>query len=147
MAALVPAAPARQRLEALARVGVGLRRAAQLAQVSVRTAQGIRTGRRALVCRQVALAILDLRPSLARGQRVNGYETRRMIAILQTEGFTRAALARRLGLRSPTLQLNRRRVTVRNALKVRAFYAFVTAHGGADEEAGAASAISVCTAK
>ena len=129
MAALVPAAPARQRLEALARVGVGLRRAAQLAQVSVRTAQGIRTGRRALVCQHVARAILGLRPSLARGQRVNGYETRRMIAILQAEGFTRTALARRLGFHSPRVQLRHRHVTVRNALKVRALYGLLTAEG------------------
>jgi len=126
----VDPAPTRRRLADLAALGIGHRRAAYLAGVAVSTIQRIRHAATPTIRRRVADAILAIeRPSLAHGQRVRSYQTRRLIDSLEREGFTRAQLAARLGLRSGRLHLHDDRVTVRNALKVQALYQQLTAEG------------------
>jgi hypothetical protein len=56
------------------------------------------------------------------GQHVTGWRTWRLIDSLERDGFTRRALAFKLGLRGRGLQLHHRRITVRNALKMRVVY-------------------------
>ena len=129
---LVPPDAARLKLEQLAAVGVGHRRAAHLAGIAVSTVQSIRTRARPHICLRVEQAILGItRPSLARAQRVNGYRTRYLLACLLREDLTRRWIAMRLGVRSGQVRLRRNTgaVTVTTALKVQALYAAVNADG------------------
>lgn len=56
------------------------------------------------------------------GAHVSGVEVRRRIQQLLIERFTRAEIARRLGLKRGRLELHTDRVTLRNVLKVRRLY-------------------------
>jgi hypothetical protein len=93
------------------------------------TIRRIRQGRVRRILERVEQAILSIqRPSLAHGCKVPAWATRRLLFILIREGFEEPELARRLGLHAERLQyLTRRRVTVRTALRVRAFYQRATA--------------------
>jgi hypothetical protein len=125
-------AAARRRLEALAAVGVGHRRAAHLSGLAVSTIQSIRTGSRPTICQRVEQAILGIRrPSLAHGQRVNGYRTRHLLACLLREGLSKRWIAGRLGVRSGQLKRRPGQVSVATALKVQALYTTVV---GEDDE-------------
>lgn len=126
---LVDAQPAREKLQALAAVGVGHRRAATLAGVSCRTVQRIRTGQASQIRASVERAILNItRPTLAKGARVQGYETRHRLESLLRDGYERATLARWLGLKGDRIQLHNPCVTVATALKVRALYHSLVGH-------------------
>lgn len=114
----VDAGPARRRLEELKALSVGIRQAAKLAGLSVRTVQRIRTGASANIRPAVARAILGIQePYKAGGVRVNGYTTRHYIESLLREDYVEADIARRLGFRGPTLRLGPN-VTVRTARRV-----------------------------
>jgi hypothetical protein len=119
-------ARAQARLLALARLGLGLHRVAALAHISVSTAQRIRSGHATAIRAAIDRSIQELQPSLAKGQHINSYQTRRLVRCLEGEGFTRAELARRLGLRGQRLTFHPS-VTVRNALKVRALWEQISA--------------------
>lgn len=56
------------------------------------------------------------------GAKVDAAETWKLIRRLQAERFTKAMIARALGLRGKSLKLDADRVTVRNALKVRRLF-------------------------
>lgn len=117
---------AQLRLLELAKLGIGLHRAAELAHISVSTAQRIRSGQANAIRARVDRAIQQIPPSLAKGQRVNSYQTKRLVRCLEKEGFTKAALASKLGLRGKRLTFHPK-VTVRNALKVRALWEQISA--------------------
>jgi hypothetical protein len=53
---------------------------------------------------------------------VRAYPTWRQIKSLLAEGFTRAELARRLGYKSPSLQLGKKWILARNAARVDRLY-------------------------
>lgn len=128
MPGLVDPGAARLKLTQLSAVGIGHRRAAHLAGVAVSTVQGIRAGARPHIRLRVEQAILGIvRPSLAHGQRVNGYRTRCQLAALHSEGYRRGWIAQRLGLHRCQLWRHAPSVTVEKALKVRALYVVVTA--------------------
>ncbi|HXG71317.1 MAG TPA: hypothetical protein VNJ04_11995 [Gemmatimonadaceae bacterium] len=121
------ATQAQAHLRALMAQGVGIRRAADLSGLSCAHLQRIRNGQQATVKRTTEQTVLAIRPSLAHGQRVNGYRTRHLLRALKGEWFTARAIACRLGLRGNRLRLHHPRVTVRNALKVRQLYQQVVA--------------------
>jgi hypothetical protein len=56
------------------------------------------------------------------GQRVSARRTWRRLRSLQIEGFSRADIAAKLGLRCRQLQLQTESITLRNALKVQRLY-------------------------
>lgn len=114
------------RLIDLRDLGVGLHRVADVTGLAFRTVQRIRSGASTQIRRRVEHAILSLQPSLAHGQHVNGYQTRKLLRHLEGEGYTKAELARRLGLLCGRLQFHPH-VTVRNALKVRQLFNEITA--------------------
>lgn len=118
---------ARAKLEMLARIGIGHRQAAKLAGVSARTVQRIRKGQAPRIRANVEHAILGItRPSLAKGVRVNGYETRHYVESLVREGFQKRWLALTGGFRGGRLRVGQN-VTAATALKVRALHAALTA--------------------
>lgn len=122
--ALVDAGAARARLLELAGLKVGIRQAARLAGVSVRTIQRIRTGTATQIRATVARAILGIdRPVQAPGLLINAYTTRHYIESLLREDYEEAYLARRLGIR--TVKLGRH-VTVRTAQRVYRLWRYLT---------------------
>lgn len=123
---LVDAGRARRRLEALADLGIGHRRAAVLAGISFRTVQRIRRGKARRIRREVERAILNVtQPSLARGTRVYGYETRQLIQALVREGFPKLRLLRHLKMKGHDLGFDHHDVKVSSALRVRQLYYFL----------------------
>lgn len=103
--------------------GIGIRRASDLSGLSLAHLQRIRNGQQRTVKRTTEQTVLAIPAQPALGQRINSYRTRHLLRSLRAEGFTLAALAAKLGLRSPTLRLHRQgRITVRNARKVRALW-------------------------
>lgn len=123
---LVDASETRAYLLKLQGMGVGLRRVSHLTGLPVSGIRALRSGQRQHLRALSAKRILELKPSLAKGQRVNAYRTRHLLACLLNEGYTRKDLAARLGLKSPTVQLHNEQVTVRNALKIRGLFACLT---------------------
>lgn len=123
---LVDATAARAYLQKLQGMGIGCRRAATLSGLPKSGIEAIRSGARLHLRAESARRILAIQPSLAHGQRVNSYRTRHLLACLKKEGYRRAELAARLGLRSYKPQLHHAQVTVRNALKVRGLFQFLS---------------------
>jgi hypothetical protein len=123
----VDAGPARAHLVQLAALGVGYRRAAQLAGVAVSTIRRIRAGRVTTIKARIAARIIATAASLARGCAVTGTRTWRFVDSLLREGFSRRALAIRLGHRAQQLSLSHRRVRVRSALRLEALYTHLAA--------------------
>lgn len=137
----VDASASRAHLLTLQRKGVGYRHAARLAGIGARTAKQIRTGDRQRITPEVEAAILGARASLAHGSHVNGYEARRKLRTLLSEGFTVDTLASVLHLRRETIERDttvipdeqqgiyvpRKRVST--VLRVRAFFGRVMAEG------------------
>lgn len=63
------------------------------------------------------------------GVKVSARSMWRLIESLRIEGYTYAAIARKLGLQSPQIQLHTDTVTLRNLLKVRALYRAIMLDG------------------
>jgi hypothetical protein len=117
----VDASPARAHLRQLAALGVGSRQAAHLAGLSRAALVRILAGQPTIYA-STAAAVLALRPVLAHGATVPGVTTWRQIDSLEREGYTRRTLGRLLGSQAQQLQLTRRRVRVRSALRVAQLY-------------------------
>lgn len=114
---------ARTKLQELQALGVGLKHAARLAGVSARTIQRIRSGESQTIRAHVERGILGItKPTLAKGARVNGYETRHQLEILAKEGYAESRIAALLGLDWPYIRLHAATVRVSTALKVRAVF-------------------------
>jgi hypothetical protein len=62
------------------------------------------------------------RAAVADGALIPAGPTLGRLSRLRTEGFSKAALARRLGYRSPALQIRGPRILARTAMKVERFY-------------------------
>ena len=119
----VDADRARAHLRRLARQGVGRRMVASASDVSLSVVQAVRTGRKARIRARTERRILAVTKA-CRGDAVHvpAGPTWERIEWLLAEGFTKARIARELGMKRPALQLNRHRVTVRNASKVEALW-------------------------
>lgn len=121
----VSAASARTHILNLSREGVGRRAVADAASLSERTVGNIRSGRVTTIFGKTEKAILAVTAdALANNALVSAKPTQTKIKQLIRAGFTKKELARRLGsvARSPILQINHKRVTARNAMKVEKFY-------------------------
>lgn len=125
---LVPAGAARAHLFALSRQGVGRRAVRDAADVAVTVLQDIRSGAKTQIRKHTERRILAVTAAaVSGGARVSAKQTQKQITELLEEGFSKAELARRLGYQSPALQINRRRVTAANAMRVDRFYQQVMA--------------------
>jgi hypothetical protein len=125
--ALVTCAEVQAYLLGLQAKGIGLQRAAKLAGLSPDVVRVIRNGERRRVRRRTADKLLALRPVKAFGVCVPAWPTWRLIRLLLNEGYTRKALAGKLGLSSLRLSAQNERVTLETALKVQALYKLLTA--------------------
>lgn len=135
---LVSATQARAHLFSLHSSGVGARQAARLAGLSEREIWDIRSGRRTAIELDTERRILAVQPTPAPGQRISGWRTWRRLDALEREGFTKGELARRLGNKTPKLQIApevrgprrsehepmHRQVTVRTARRVQRLYRY-----------------------
>lgn len=129
---LVDAAGAIAHLTALRTHGIGYRQAAKLAGLSPQLVLEIRDGRRETIRADIATRILGVPFILAHGQRVTAWRTWRLLGSLFGEGYERQVIAKKLGLRSPQLQLHPRHVRVKNALRVRRLWnSIMSEEGGA----------------
>jgi hypothetical protein len=90
--------------------------------------KAIKGGRVRWILPTTAATILGLQDgALAAGARVPARSTWQLVRRLEGEGFSRADLARRLGLHTPVLQWNARRVTVSTALRLQRLFLELTA--------------------
>jgi hypothetical protein len=118
----VDCGPARRHLVALAEHGVGLTQAAHLSGIPRSTLQDIRNGVRRSMPPALLAAVLDIPAQPALGALTKAWRTRRLVAWFLLEGFTKAEVARRLGQRTPHLQITSRCCTFRTAARVRALH-------------------------
>lgn len=121
---LVDAEKVRHHLIALSKKGIGRDTIADLTGIAASTIDLIRRGERKNLRAMNAKRILaiDLDSVVHDAQLIPARETWQRIRYLLKIGFTKATLAKRLGYRSPSLQINRKTVTARNALKVERLY-------------------------
>lgn len=120
---LIDAGPARKHLRKLSRQGVGRRAVAAACDVSLTVIQEVRSGKKKRIRASTAEKILAVTPA-ARSDHshVPVADVRRMLAELETEFFTKRAVARELGY-SRSLQIGRfERVTAKNELRVKRLY-------------------------
>lgn len=118
---LVPAERARAHLKALSEAGVGRRMVRAASDVSETCLQEVIAGRKTNIRAATERAILAVTKGAAGdGALVPAKATWKMLDQLIEDGYTRSDLAARLGskAKTPSLQLNRDFVTVRNAYLV-----------------------------
>lgn len=119
---LVDASRARRHLERLSRYGIGRRTVADVAGVPPSSLGAIRSGAKRHVRKSTERKILGVGPDcLTDAKLVPSDSTRKAIAWLLAQGFTRTELAARLGstAKSPALQiLKRSTVTARTRARV-----------------------------
>lgn len=115
---VVDSSSARAHLEQLRRAGIGTRAVSSAADVGRTVLKKILAGQkvRALIVKRV-LAVDELAAS--DGAAIRAGPTRLAIRRMLAMGLPKAEIAQRLGYKNPALQLNGRRVTARNALRVR----------------------------
>lgn len=118
------------RLFQLRAKGLGYRQVAKLAGLSPRTVVAIGNGSQEWIELDTERRILECQPILAHGTQITGWREWRLLDSLRTEGFSDSEIARRLGYKTPRLQLHRT-ITVKNALRVRTLYRRVNAEGPA----------------
>lgn len=120
---LVPAARARRHLDKLSAAGVGRDTVADIAGVGVTTLTAIRAGTKTRIRRTTERAILRVGADAVNGATlVDATGVWGQIAkLLRDDGFTKAEIARRLGLKTPALQFNRRRMTARTVARFERF--------------------------
>ena len=120
---IVPASRARKHLRQLSRTGVGYKSVAAAADVGRTILGQVLSGRRQNIRAETERRVLSVDVSArADHSTIPAKRTWRLIERLLGEGFSKAELARRLGYKSPALQLNRHRVLAKNALRVEKFY-------------------------
>jgi hypothetical protein len=119
---LVGATEARRHLAILSRHGIGRRQVAAITGLSPSTIEAVAAGRQRRVRSRTADLILGVGTDehVASRASVDAGPTHERIAALRRAGLSRAAIARALDYRTESLQiLGRRRITVRNAERVR----------------------------
>lgn len=120
---LVPADEVRAHLKKLSAAGVGRKTVAKLSGVQatqiVRLRKGITKHIRQLTARRILAVTAD---QAADNARVDAARTRRQIAELRAEGFSRAAIVRALGMKSDNLPIRARRVSAATARAIDALW-------------------------
>jgi hypothetical protein len=116
---LVPAGAVRAHLRELSKRGIGYRTAADAASVARSVVAKILKGERWQIRAQTAKRLLAVTPAArADHSTVPAARTWRLIDQLLAEGFSKARLARELGMRTPALQISKTRVLARTQLAV-----------------------------
>jgi len=130
---IIPAVRARAHLLLLARHGIGRRLASDISGVSAFILGQIKNGRKRNIRARTERRILAVTKE-ARAARtlVEAGPVWTQINRLLREGFTKSALARRLGSRAktPALQLNGHVVTAQNAMRVERLHSLLMAGAG-----------------
>lgn len=121
---LVSALPVQRHLERLSRQGVGYKSVAAAADVGVTILAGVMSGKRARIRAQLAKRVRAVTvDAIADHGLVAAAETWRLIDhLINEEWFTKAELARRLGMTTPALQIRKDRILAKTAQRVRALY-------------------------
>lgn len=120
---LVPAARAKKHLRALTRVGVGRRSVAEASDVGETVIAEIRSGAKKQIRARTERRILSVtKDAVAGAACIPADRTWVLINRMLREGFTRGALAQRIGRKTPALQIGKRRVLARTAMEVERFY-------------------------
>ncbi len=121
---IVESARARDHLRWLSKKGVGRRSVAAASDVSETVLSDIRSGRKRKIRARTERLILAVTVEAA-GDRslVKADKTWKLINELLEAGFTKSRIAAELGMATPALQLNKNRVTLRNAHEIRKIHA------------------------
>jgi len=121
---LIDAGPVRKHLTDLSQRGIGRDTIADLTGLAVTTIDLLRTGKRQQIRAMNAKRILaiDPRSVVTDAQLISAEPTWKIIHWMLNEGFTRGEIAKRLGYQTRALQLNKHRITARNAQKVEQLY-------------------------
>lgn len=116
---LVPAGEVREYLRFLSGKGVGYKTVADAADVSKTCLAAVLRGEKQFMRAQSVKRILAVdQGAIADHALVSSKGTWIKIRALLNEGFTKKELARRIGKKSPALQLGRRKITAINASRV-----------------------------
>jgi hypothetical protein len=114
----------------LSGAGIGRKAVAAASTLSESTLKDIRTGKRLKVSASTQTLILGVGLDAARkGAQVDASKAWAQIDELLDEGFNRASLALRLGMKTPKLQFRRSRMTQANVDRVNALYYLIMASG------------------
>jgi hypothetical protein len=126
---IVPAKRAQMHLIKLSQIGIGRRTVSIAANISQSILHKIKKGIKAHIRKNTERRILAVSISAARPHTViSASRVWILIERLLKEGFTKRALAQRLGYKA-SLQFNKRRVIAKNAVKVFRFYKSVMEGG------------------
>lgn len=125
---IVSAQATRQHLLYLSRHEVGRRAVAAASGVSETIIQQIRSGNKKTIRASTQNAILGVTTGcLSDHAHVSAKSTWQMLDELLREGFTKTELARRLGYKTPSLQMKRTRITAKTHVRVERFYRIIMA--------------------
>jgi len=120
---LVAAARVRRHIERLSRAGVGRRTVADIAGVPHSSISELRRGTKKKLRKSTAARILAVgADALTDAKLVPAASTWKLLERLLEEGYTRGAIALRLGMKKPALQLRKDRVTARTRARVERLY-------------------------
>lgn len=120
---LVSADRARKHLRALSAKGIGRRAVAAASDLGLTTLQEIGAGRAWQIRARIERAILAVDAGARSDSSfVPAAKTWKLLDELIEEGFSKAELARRLGLKKPALQFRKDRILARTAHRVARFY-------------------------
>ena len=116
---LVPAEAARKHILKLSRQGVGRRAIAAASDVAERVISRIRSRRQSNVRKSTEDRILAVsNQAQSDGALIRADGAWKQIKALLADGFTKAELARRLGYRSPSLQIGKAKIQARTAARI-----------------------------
>lgn len=118
---LVEAAPVKEHLESLRKAGIGSRTVAEYSKIARTAIREILSGEKTTVRKKTADALLAVdKGCIQDGTLVRSVPTRKRIAWLLSEGFTRKSLAQRLGYKNGKMEIARgKTVKARTEAKVR----------------------------
>jgi hypothetical protein len=120
---LIDASEARRHLRKLSAAGIGLRTVSDLSGIGRSTLQKIVQRKRLNIRKLNADRILAITTdAVGAATTIPAKETWQRINWLLSQGFTKTALAKRLGYQTRALQINKNRITARNAVKIERFY-------------------------
>ena len=115
----VDAEPARQHLLHLSAEGVGARSVHDVSDVALTVLRDVKAGRQKLIRARQAKHILAVDSSCKANSAITGArDTWRLVRWLVKQGYSKAELARRLGYKSPALQLRKQYVLVKTAGRI-----------------------------
>lgn len=120
---IVDAKRAKRHLGKLSVQGVGRRAVSYACDVGITILSEIRTGKRLCIRSRTEKAILSVTvDAISGGSLVDADPVWKQINKLLEEGFSKAELARRLGLKTRAIQFGRFEVTAKTAMRVDRFY-------------------------